>query len=70
MVRSPDSGTDFFNIVAGILQCDTLALDVFIICLDYVLRISIDIMKENGLRQKRQEEDDVSWKVLQITLMN
>ena len=41
-VRSPDGDTDYFDIVAGVLQGDTLALYLFIICLDYVLRTSID----------------------------
>ena len=34
--------------VAGVLQGDTLALYLFIICLDYVLRTSIDKIRENG----------------------
>ena len=37
MVRSPDGYTDFFDIVAGVLQGDTLAPYIFIICLDYEL---------------------------------
>ena len=37
-------------IVAGALQGDTLALYLFIICLDYVLRTSIDKTKENGFK--------------------
>ena len=45
-VRSPDGDTDYFNIVAGILQGDTLAPYLFIICLDYVLRASIDKSKK------------------------
>ena len=49
-VRSPDGHTDFFNIVAGVLQGDTLAPYLFIICLDYVLRTSIDLMKEYGFK--------------------
>ena len=49
MVRSPDWDTDFFDILAGVLQGDTLAPYLFIICLDYVLRTSIDSIKENGL---------------------
>ena len=40
-VRSPDGDTDYFNIVAGVLQGDTLAPYLFIICLDYALRTSI-----------------------------
>ena len=45
-VRSPDGGID---IVAGILQGVTSAPYLFIICLDYVLRTSIDLMKEKRL---------------------
>ena len=47
-VRSPDGDTEYFDIVAGVLQVDTLALYLFIICLDYVLRTSIDKIRENG----------------------
>ena len=49
-VRSPDGKTDYFDIVAGVLQGDTLAPYLFIIYLDYVLRKSIDKIKENGLQ--------------------
>ena len=49
-VRSPDGDTDYFDIIAGILQGDTLALYLFIICLDYVLRTFIDKIKENGFK--------------------
>ena len=47
-VRSPDGDNEYFDIVAGVLQGDTLAPYLFIICLDYVLRILIDKIKENG----------------------
>ena len=55
-VRSPDGDTEYFDIVAGVLQGDTLAPYLFIICLDYVLRTSIDKIKENGfeLTNKRR----------------
>ena len=33
--RSPDGDTEYFDIVAGVLQGDTLAPYLFIICLDY-----------------------------------
>ena len=46
-VRSQDGDTDYFDIRAGVLQGDTLNPYLFIICLDYVLRTSIDLMKEN-----------------------
>ena len=45
---SLDGDIDYFNIVAGVLQGDTLAPYLFIICLDYVLRMSTDKMKNNG----------------------
>ena len=37
-VISPDGETDLFDIVAGVLQGDTLAPYLFIIVLDYVMR--------------------------------
>ena len=49
IVRSPDGDTEFFTILAGVLQGDTLAPFLFIICLDYILRTSLDKIKENGL---------------------
>ena len=54
-VRSPDGETDYFDIVAGVLQGDTFSTYLFIICVDYVLRTSIDKIKENGfeLTKKR-----------------
>ena len=54
-VRSPDGDTEYFDIVAGVQQGDTLAPYLFIICLDYVLRTSIDKIRENGfeLTKKR-----------------
>ena len=52
-VRSPDGDIDFFDIVAGVLQGDTLAPYLFIIYLDYVLWMSIDLMKENGFTLKK-----------------
>ena len=54
-VRSPDGDTEYFDFVAGVLQGDTLAPYLFIICLDFVFRTSIDKIKENGfeLTKKR-----------------
>ena len=53
-VRSPNEDTDYFNIVVGVLQGDTLAPYLFIICLDYVLRTSINKMKENGFKLTKE----------------
>ena len=44
--RSQDGDTDYFDIVAGLLQGDTLASYLFIISQDYVLRTSMDLMKK------------------------
>ena len=53
-VCSPDGDTNYFSIVAGALQGDTLAPYLFIICLDYVLRTSIDKIKENGFKLTKE----------------
>ena len=54
-LRSPDGDREYIDIVGGVLQGDTLAPYLFIIYLDYVLRTSIDKIKENGfeLTKKR-----------------
>ena len=46
--------TDYFDIVASVVQGDTLAPHLFIICLDYVLRTSIDIKKDNGFKLTKE----------------
>ena len=48
--RSPDGDTDYFDIVAGVLQGETLDPYFFIICLDNVLRTSADKMKDNVIK--------------------
>ena len=53
-VCSPDGDTEYFNIVAGLLQGDTLARYLFIIYLDYELKISIDLMKENSFKLAKE----------------
>ena len=45
--------TEFFDIVNGVLQGDTLASFLLIICLGYVLRTSIDLIKEHGFTLKK-----------------
>ena len=49
-VRCPNGDTDYLDIVAGVLKGDTLAQHLFIICLYYVLKTSIYIMKDNGFK--------------------
>ena len=63
-VCSPDGDTDYFDIVAGVLQGHTLAPYIFIICLDYVLRISIDKIKENGFELTKKRAECTSQKQL------
>ena len=45
-VISPDGETDLFDILAGVLQGDTLAPYLFVIVLDYALRMAIDGKEE------------------------
>ena len=45
--RSLHGDTEYFNIVAGVLQGDMLAPYLFIICLDYMLRTSSNKIREN-----------------------
>ena len=52
-ICSPDGDTDFFDIVAGVLQEDTLAPYLFLICLDNVLRVLIDLKNEIGFTLKQ-----------------
>ena len=48
MVRSPDGDTTVFEMTTGVLQGDTLAPFLFIICLDYILKTAIDNSTELG----------------------
>ena len=52
MFQSPNGNTNFFNIVAGVLQEDTFAPYLFILGLDYIIRTSIDLTKENDFTKK------------------
>ena len=53
-IHSPDGDTDYFDIVANVLQGDTLALYLFIICLDNMLRTSIDKWKDNSFKLTKE----------------
>ena len=46
MVPSSDRDSDFFDVFKKILQEDTLARFLFMICLDFGLRMPIDLMKK------------------------
>ena len=56
MFQSPDGDTDLFDIVGGVFLWDTLALYLFVICFDYVLRTSIDHIKENSFTLKKRQD--------------
>ena len=55
MVRSPDRDTDFFDIVARVLQEDTLAPYLFIFSLNYALQTSMDLITDNGFTLKKEK---------------
>ena len=48
------NGDTYFDVVAGARQGDTLASYLFKICLDYKLRASIDLIKENSFTLKKK----------------
>ena len=56
-VNSPDDGTDYFNIVAGVLQGDTLAPYLFITCLYCVLKVLIKWKTTVSSWQRKELED-------------
>ena len=63
-VRSPDGDTDYFDSIAGVLHGDTFAPYLFIICLDYVLRTSIDKIKENGFKLSKDRSRRYPAKII------
>ena len=64
-VCSPGGDTDYFNIVAGVLQGDTLAPYLFIICLDYVInkikKNSYDLTKKRSRRYSAKTITDANY---------
>ena len=52
IVYSPDGVTNDFNIVTEVLKGETLVPYLFIICLDFILQMSTDLIKENGFTLK------------------
>ena len=63
-IISLDGNTGYFNIVAGILQGDILVPYLFIICLDYMLRTSINKIKENGFKLTKKRSRRYSAKTI------
>ena len=60
MIHSPDGNFDFFNIDTRLLQRGAFALYLFILCLDYYLQTSIDLIK-NSLTLKKKKEARSRW---------
>ena len=63
-IRSPDGDTEYFDIVARVLKGDSIAPYLFIICLDYVLRTSIDKIRENASSWQRKKAEGTLQKQL------
>ena len=61
--HSPDSDTNFFKFIAGVLQGDSLTPYLFKICLDNILCMLIDLIKENGFILKKEEPDNILQKL-------
>ena len=59
MVRSPHGDTNFYDIVAGVLQGDTLVQYLLILCVDYALHTFIDEIKENGFTLKKKNTKQI-----------
>ena len=66
IVCSTDGDTDFFSIVNGVLQGNTSGPFLFIISLDYVLQLSLDLMKENGFILKKSKKQIISFRNVQL----
>ena len=60
MVHSLNADTDFFGIVAGVLQGDTFTLYLFILSQDNIIRTSTDQIKENGFTLKKSKNQTTS----------
>ena len=55
----PDGDTDYFDIVARVLQGDIL-----ILCVDYVLKTTIDKFKENGFKLTKERSRSYAAKTI------
>ena len=68
-VHSPEGDTDYIDIVTGVLQGDVLAPYLFIICLDYMLRMSIDKMKDNDFKLTKERSRRYSAHIIMVVLV-
>ena len=53
-VITPDGETETFNILAGILQDDTLAPYHFVVIINYIMRTALIGREENGLYRRKK----------------
>ena len=53
IIRLSNDGTDFLYIIAKV-ELETLSPYLFIVSIDYVLRMLVDLTKENGLSLKQK----------------
>ena len=67
-VRPPDN-TNIFIIFARVLQGDIFAPYWFIVCQNYVKRMSIELMKKNGFALYRKGADNIKQKLLQTQMI-
>ena len=65
LVCSSNGVTNFFDIIVRVLQGNTLVPYLFIICLDYVLQTSIDLIEENCFKSKIEKANDILQKLWQ-----
>ena len=66
MFQSIDGSKYIVDIVTGVLQGDTLAPYLCMICLNSIIKTSIHLIKENRFTQlflKRLEVDDIQQKL-------
>ena len=68
-VGSMNGDTDYFDIVAGVLQGDTLAPYLFIICLDYMIEHLLIKSKETVSSSQRKEAEGTPHKQLPTPTM-
>ena len=64
IVNSHNGDTNFLDIVTGVFQVDRLTPFPFVICLDYELQTSIDLIKEwLNTKKKKQEANNILQKL-------
>ena len=67
-MKSDDGDTEFITITGGVLQGDTLAPFLFIICLDYVLKMSLDLDNVLVLPSLRERAEDIQQYKLKMSI--